>query len=209
MAFSNYGQLKAEINEKLFHQRFLSNYDSFTTTFERAANRRCLGVRQMEAVANLTTTNGEVALPSDYLLWRTIKPSVAVTRWQWDELEYVHPAYLPPTTASLGTIPRLFTIEGSLFKTRPIDDVNAYEFHYYRQIPSLVGNNANTNWLLLEYPDAYLFGMMTEASAHGRNVEGAQLYKSRRDEVLAEIIRLSALTTGPAAAPQQRTAEYF
>lgn len=206
MAFSDYGQLKAEINEKLFHQRFLSNYDSFATTFERAANRR-LRVRQMEAVTSLTTANGEVALPSDYLLWRTIRPN-AVTRWPWEELDYVHPAYLPPTTASLGAIPRLFTIEGGLFKTRPIDDLNAYEFHYYRQIPSLVGNNANTNWLLTEYPDAYLFGMMTEASAHGRNVEAAQLYKARRDEVLAEIIQLSALTTG-ATSPSVRTAEYF
>ena len=206
MAFSNYGQLKAELNEKLFHQRFLSNYDSFATTFERAANRR-LRVRQMEAVTSLTTTNGEVSLPSDYLLWRTIRPN-AVTRWPWEELDYVHPAYLPPTTAALGAIPRLFTIEGSLFKTRPIDDINAYEFHYYRQIPSLVGDNANTNWLLTEYPDAYLFGMMTEASAHGRNVEAAQLYKSRRDEVLAEIIQLSALTTG-ATSPSVRTGTYF
>jgi len=206
MAFSNYGQLKAELNEKLFHQRFLSNYDSFATTFERAANRR-LRVRQMEAVTSLTTTNGEVSLPSDYLVWRTIRPN-AVTGYPWDELDYVHPAYLPPTTAASGAIPRLFTIEGGLFKTRPIDDVNAYEFHYYRQIPSLVGDNANINWLLTEYPDAYLFGMMTEAAAHGRNTEMAQLYKSRRDEVLAEIIQLSALTTG-ATSQSVRTAEYF
>jgi hypothetical protein len=207
MAFSNYGQLKAEINKKLFHERFLSDYDSFTTTFELAANRR-LRVRQMEAVANLTTTNGEVTLPSDYLVWRTIKPSAAATRWPWDELDYVHPAYLPPTTASTGSVPRLFTIEGSLLRTRPVDDVNAYEFHYYRQIPSLAGNNSNDNWLLLEYPDAYLFGLMTEAAAHGRNTEMAQLYKSRRDEVFAEITQLSALTTG-ATSPSVRTAEYF
>jgi hypothetical protein len=39
-------------------------------------------------------------------------------------------------------------------------------------------------------------------------VEGAQLYKARRDEVLAEIIQLSALTTG-ATSPSVRTAEYF
>ena len=108
MAFANYGQLKAEIDAKLFHQRFLSNYDSFATTFERAANRR-LRVRQMEAVATLTTTNGEVALPADYLVWRTIRPN-AVTRWPWDELEYVHPAYFPPISVTLGRIPRLFTI---------------------------------------------------------------------------------------------------
>jgi hypothetical protein len=206
MAFANYGQLKAEINDKLFHQRFLSNYDSFTTTFERAANRR-LRVRQMEAVATLTTTNGEVALPADYLVWRTIRPN-AVTRWPWDELEYVHPAYFPPISVTLGRIPRLFTIEGGQFKTRPIDDVNPYEFHYYRAIPSLVGDNANNNWLLTEYSDAYLFGMLTEASAHGRNLEMAQLYKARRDETFQEIIQRYAMTTGATSA-KVRTAEYY
>ena len=71
-----------------------------------------------------------------------------------------------------------------------------YEFHYYRKIPSLIGNNSTTNWLLTDYPNAYLFGVMVEAMAHGRNVEMAQLYKARRDEVFAEIIQLSALTTG-------------
>lgn len=206
MSFGSYGELKAEISAKLFHSRFLNDYDSFTTVFENSANAR-LRVRQMETVAQLTTANGEVALPADYLVWRTIRPN-AVTRWPWDELEYVHPAYLPPTAPTLGTIPRLFTIERNLFRTRPIDDVNAYEFHYYAKIPSLVGNNANTNWLLAEYPNAYLFGLMTEAAAHGRNLEMAQLYKARRDEILQEIIQLSALTTG-ATSPAVRTAEYY
>ena len=37
---------------------------------------------------------------------------------------------------------------------------DAYEFHYYQKIPTLVGNDTNTNWLLAEYPNAYLFGLM-------------------------------------------------
>jgi len=49
---------------------------------------------------------------------------------------------------------------------------------------------------------------LTELAALGRNAEMAQLYKARRDEVFAEIIQLSALTTG-ATSPQVRTGEYF
>ena len=164
----------------LFHQRFLSNYDSFTTAFERAANRR-LRVRQMEAVTSLTTTNGEVALPADYLVWRTILPN-AVTRSPWAELDYVHPAYLPPTTASLGIFPhgcspsRVAPARRGRSTTR-----HTYEFHYYQQIPSLVGNNTNSNWLLTEYPDAYLFGVMTEAScARPQSGNGATLQGAAR-----------------------------
>ena len=58
------------------------------------------------------------------------------------------------------------------------------------------------------YPDVYLFGLMVEVVALGRNVEMAQLYKARRDEVFAEIIQLYALTTG-ATSPGVRTAEYY
>ena len=208
---SNYGELKAELSDVLFHQRFIARYDRFTKAFEAAANSR-LRVLPMEAVALLTTVNGDVALPSDYLLWRTVRPTVAMVLAPsavapYDELDYVHPAYLPPVGRGFD---RLFTIEGDTFKVRPVDDrVDAYELHYYRKIPTLVtGNNTATNWLLTEYPNAYLFGLMVEAAADGRNVEMAQLYKARRDEVFAEITQRYALTTG-ATSPSVRTAEYF
>jgi hypothetical protein len=205
MAFNNYGELKAELSAYLFHQRFLARYDSFTTLFEESANAR-LRVRPMEHVTSLTTVGGEVALPADYILWRTIKPASS-TRPPQDELEYVHPAYLP-TSATSGGYPALFTIVNATLKIRPVDDVNAFEFHYYRKIPTLTGNDTNTNWLLANYPNAYLFGLMTEAGGLGRNAELAQLYKARRDEVFAEIIQVNALTTG-ATSQQVRTAEYF
>ena len=35
---------------------------------------------------------------------------------------------------------QIFTIEGNTFKVRPVDDsADAYELHYYRKIPTLVG----------------------------------------------------------------------
>jgi len=157
----------------------------------------------------LTTINGEAALPDDYLTWRTVLP-VDRTRYPTSsaEMDYVHPAYLP--TIRNDTCAFLFAIEGAKFKTRPINDaVGAYELHYYQKIPTITaGGDLATNWLLTEYPDAYEFGCVMELAAIGRNVEMAQLYKARRDEVLAEIIQLSALTTGPTS-PAVRTAEYY
>ena len=210
MTISNYGELKAELSAYLFNQRFLARYDNYTKIFEADANSR-LRVLPMETSVLLTTTSGDVALPTDYLLWRTVRPTVpAVTTPTtvppYNELDYVHPAYLPPVGRGYD---RLFTIEGSTFKVRPVDDrVGAYEFHYYQKIPTLVGSDLNSNLLLSEYPNAYLFGLMVEAAGHGRNAEMAQLYKARRDEVFAEIIQRYALTTG-ATSPSVRTAEYF
>ena len=209
---SNYGELKGELSDLLFNQRFIARYDRFTRFFEADANSR-LRVLPMETVVPLTTTLGDAALPLDYLLWRTVRPKLANTVPvtptfvpPFDEIEYVHPAYLPPVGRGYN---HLFTIEGNTFKARPVDDrANAYELHYYQKIPTLVGNDANSNWLLQEYPNAYLFGLMVEAAGDGRNVEMAQLYKARRDEVFQEIIQRYALTTG-ATSPSVRTAEYF
>ena len=208
---SNYGELKAELSDLLFNQRFIARYDRFTRSFEADANSR-LRVLPMEASVLLTTVGGDVALPADYLLWRTVRPTlpgsppVPTFHPPYDELDYVHPAYLPPVGRGFD---RLFTIEGNTFKVRPVDDrTGAYDFHYYQKIPTLVGNNSNSNWLLTEYPNVYLFGLMVEAAGDGRNLEMAQLYKARRDEVFAEIIQRYALTTG-ASSPSVRTAEYY
>src|SRR5580765_5941871 len=161
---SNYGELKSELSDLLFNQRFIACYDRFTRSFETDANSR-LRVLPMDTVVSLTTTLGEVALPADYLVWRTVRPTFANTvpvtptfRPPYDELDYVHPAYLPPVGRGFD---RLFTIEGNTFKVRPVDDrVGAYELHYYQKIPALV--TAGTNWLLTEYPNAYLYGVLTE-----------------------------------------------
>ena len=206
---SNYGELKAELSDLLFNQRFIARYDRFTRFFEADANSR-LRVLPMEASVLLTTVGGDVALPADYLLWRTVRPTlpgsppVPTFHPPYDELDYVHPAYLPPVGRGYD---RLFTIEGNTFKVRPVDDrVGAYEFHYYQKIPALVA--AGTNWLLTEYPNAYLYGVLTELAAVQRNAEMAQLYKARRDETFQEIIQRYAMTTGATSA-KVRTAEYY
>jgi len=208
MLINNLGSLKAELSRYLFHQRFAPDYDTAVQFFEAVANRR-LRVRSMESMTNLTTVDGVAALPTDYLVWRTVKNG---SRPYMPELDYVHPAYLPPTVSLAGTpltyAPIVFTIEGNNFITRPTVDSTVWEFHYYQKIPSINGSDINSNWLITDYPDFYLFGTLTELAAMQRNAEMAQLYKARRDEVMAEIIQLQALTTG-ATSPMMRTGEYY
>ena len=72
---SNYGELKSELSDLLFNQRFIARYDRFTRSFEADANSR-LRVLPMEASVLLTTVGGDVALPADYLLWRTVRPTL-------------------------------------------------------------------------------------------------------------------------------------
>lgn len=189
MLINNLGSLKAELARYMFHQRFAPDYDTAIQNFEAVCNRR-LRVRQMEAVAGITTLNGDDVLPPDYLLWRALMftmPSPPI------ELEYVHPAFLEDLN---GNQPRIFTIEEEAIRIRPIHDCDEYQLHYYTKIPTINGNDNNSNWLLAAHSDLYLFGALFELFVLGRNAEAGQAYKQMRDEKMAELIQLSALTTG-------------
>ncbi len=206
MAISNYGELKTQLGTYLFHQRFVAQYDNATLKFERVCNRK-LRVRQTEKVTTPTFVAGSATLPTDYLKWRTLLYT-AVTPYV--DLDYVHPRYLRSTVAGNDPgNPRIFTIEGEFIKVRPTTATSsAYEFHYHQKLSTITASDDTTNWLLTDHPDAYEYGVLVELFALARNREAAELYKLRRDEVLAEITQLSSLTTDPSS-PLVRTGEYF
>jgi hypothetical protein len=193
MAITTYSELQTAVGNWLDHGLFAARIPEFIALFEAAANRR-LRVREQEASTTLTPSSGAAALPADYLAWRRVtwtgSPRV--------ELQYVHPSYLQaayPSTPSAR--PRVFTIEGSTLKIRPVD-ATALEFDYFQKIPAL-SDGAATNWLLAGHPDLYLFGALVEAEMFGVNDERAPLWKVRRDEIFDEIEKLSNKTRGAGA----------
>jgi hypothetical protein len=195
VTIATYSDLQAAIGNWLDHSLFAARVPEFITLFEAAANRR-LRVRQQEATASLTPDGtGTVAIPSDYLAWRR----VTWTGQTRNELEFVHPSYLQAAyPTSPADVPRVFTIEGSTLKVRPID-TTALEFDYFQKIPVLANAPGGVNWLLTEHPDLYLFGSMVEAEMFGVNDERAPLWKGRRDEIFDEIEKLNNKTRGPSA----------
>ena len=193
MAITTYAELQTAIGNWLDHSLFSARSPEFIALFEAGANRR-LRVRQMETSTNLTPSSGSATLPTDYLSWRR----VTWTGSERVELQYVHPSYLQaayPTSPS--DTPRIFTIEGSTLKVRPVD-ATAVEFDYFQKVPALT-DVATTNWLLTAHPDLYLFGSLVEAEMFGVNDERAAGWLARRDEIFDEIEKLSNKTRGAGA----------
>lgn len=58
---------------------------------------------------------------------------------------------------------------------------------YYAKLQTLSDSLTATNWLLEQYPDAYLYACAAEAAKHLRDVEGAATFGTLRDEVLADV----------------------
>src|SRR5262245_659773 len=193
MAITTYAELQAAVGNWLDHGLFAARVPEFIALFEAAANRR-LRVREQEATATLTPSSGAVALPADYLAWRRL----TWTGTPRVELQYVHPSYLQAAYPSSPTdVPRIFSIEGTTLKIRPLD-ATPLEFDYFQKIPAL-SDAAPSNWLLAAHPDIYLFGSLVEAEMFGVNDERAPAWKARRDEIFDEIEKLTNKTRGAGA----------
>jgi hypothetical protein len=193
MAITTYAELQAAVGNWLDHSLFAARIPEFIALFEAAANRR-LRVREQEATATLTPVSGAVVLPADYLAWRRLTWTGAPRV----ELQYVHPSYLQAAYPSSPTdVPRIFTIEGTTLKVRPLDGTSL-ELDYFQKIPAL-SDAAPSNWLLAAHPDVYLFGSLVEAEMFGVNDERAPAWKARRDEIFDEIEKLTNKTRGAGA----------
>lgn len=141
-----------------------------------------LQVGQMEASTTGTSTNGVLALPSDFLSARRVE---AVP---YGPLEFLTPeaasSYYPGTS---GGSPAYYTIQGTNLVTYPPYTGNV-SLDYYQQIPALSDSNP-TNWLLAVRPDIYLFLTVSELYAFAKNYEEASVWNQRGMTAVEEVMR--------------------
>lgn len=183
MSITTYAELKTAIATWLARDDLTAYIPDFITLFETNARRR-LRSRQQIKTTELLTDEGDALLPSDYV-------SPVRLTWLGDSrigLGYVAPQELdilyPESTA--GT-PLVYTIEGTTIKTRPVDDDTELELVYLGDLTTLANGS---NWLIEKHPDLYLFGSLVEAEIFNKDPERASIWKSRRDEIYAELDRV-------------------
>lgn len=160
---STYDDLKAAVGRWLHRSDLAVPAEDFIALFEARANRD-LRVRQMETTYSQTVTAQRNPLPTDWLELigkPTVggKPQDFITRDQFKLLE--------------GTVPVFeggyFSIFGSSISLNV--DVSAgvvLAYDYYAKIQSLSAS-VQTNWLITEAPDIYLYGSLLEAAPYLNN----------------------------------------
>lgn len=136
---------------------------------------------------------GVVALPADYLAWRSCIWLGSPIR----DLDYVEPDIMASRFPDIPIDwPSEFTIENGVLRVMP-QDPTPLKFLYYQAIPSIITASSGTNWLMTAHPDLYLFGTLAEVQGFTVDPEKLALWKMRRDELLEEVIQLSAKTRAP------------
>lgn len=160
---STYDELKAAIGRWLHRTDMTVVAEDLISLFEARANRN-IRVRQMETNLSQSITAQTVVLPADWLEFigqPTLggKPQSFVTRDQFKMLDGLVPVF------EQG----YFSIFGSNLRLNV--DVSAgvtLDFDYYAKIPALSAA-VQTNWLITDAPDVYLYGALLEAAPYLNN----------------------------------------
>lgn len=168
MAIANFGDLKTAIRDWL--NRSSDNLTAvplgqFVLAVE-ADLRNEIETREHEQLATGTMSGDGFTAPADYLRTRTLVV---------DEHFY---SYLTPEqyaekvdNESTGF---WYTINGNDFSVLD-GDGKAYELLYYAKITALSGD-ADSNWILANAPEVYLFGGVMYGSLHLKDWEGADRF---------------------------------
>jgi hypothetical protein len=134
-----------------------------------------------------------VAVPSDMLgpldLMLTAVPPI--------ELDYLDPANLEREKALARWVgaPKFYTVVGGALQLYPVAD-QAYdaELVYIARTPAL-SDAAPTNWILTDYPDAYLYGALVQSAPYLRDDARADLWGTLFTAALDDMCNADSLPT--------------
>ncbi len=185
MSITNYSELQASVASWLNRGDLTANIPDFITLAEAQLSTD-LKTRSMEAKVTLSTVAGTktVALPTDMLEMRRLQ----VVGTYNQPLSYRSPDELSIDYASnMSAQPIVFTVVGGNIELAPIPDgVYSLELTYQQRIPALTGTNT-TNWLLTNWPNAYLYASLLAATPFimndARIQVWAQLYSQAIDSI--------------------------
>lgn len=182
MALDNYANLKAAV-ENWSHRKDVKDYiDDFIAIAETEfyngvynpdiRESLALRVREMEALDTSTTSTSSrfLALPTDYLELRRLDLTVSSVR---KPLQYRTPNQLIILDGTAA--PSYYTITDQVeFDITP-DDTYSSNMQYFKKFDALDATN-NTNDILTNYPNVYLYGALWALFQYARNTEEETKY---------------------------------
>jgi hypothetical protein len=181
MALSNYTDLQAAVASWLTRTDQTANIPDFIRLYEADANRR-IRIRQNMTTSQVTLSQGAASatLPSDFLEEVELNyndTSMALTKMSFDDLDRLNTADSAVGRPAFYAITNNGSNELAIFETEA-DQTYTLNLRYYGKWNITV---TNTNWLLTNAPDAYLFGALAEAAMLLRDEVLLQIAIQRRD----------------------------
>lgn len=191
LAFDDYTDLVDAISDWMDRTDLTGSAQQMIALAEARMRRRFTPLL-LETSTSVTTTNGAVAVPSDFSI---------ISRVMYDGRT------LPDYSVSTGPVipessePWAYSLEAGTIRLWPSCDVTL-TILYQPKIPQLSETNP-TNFILSNFPDAYFFGAMMFAEGYVANDPRASLFKTLWDEAIGEVeVYLTRQRFGGALSPR-------
>jgi len=187
MAITDYASLKTTAADYLHRSDLSDSVISSFVQFGEARLNRKLRLLQQETNTELTLTSGtdEVSLPSDWL--ETIDVIYA------NDKQAIHPQNIKNlnsqrTYDTTTSRPYLYaTTDGKMIFEITADDNYSISLDYFKAWDIATDD---TNWLLTNAPDAYLYSTLLEAKAYIKKVEDMAIWGEGLTQAIDDLNRL-------------------
>ncbi len=183
MSITTYTELKTSVADWLHMNELTALIPDFITLAEASLNRK-LRARVFETNATSTATIGlrTIPLPGDYLEPRALW----LTTWQpRKELSYKTPETMDVDTSYNGP-PEQWAIDGAnIAFDVAADQAHTFMFRYRQKFA--LSTTIQTNWLLTNHPDVYLFGALSASAVYVRDNVQLGIWKQAFDLAFDEV----------------------
>lgn len=176
MAVSTFGDLKSHIADTLNRGDLTSVIPTFVQQFESQA-KRDFRLRRLTNRGTFVVSTEEVPLPSDFAQlesWTHDGPTY------YGPIEIVSSAQLANAKSAYGDtgVPQFATLVArrALLAPEPDGTYNT-KMTYWQSLTSLSADG-DSNWLLEDSPDIYLYGSLIEAAPYLKDDERTGLWAS-------------------------------
>lgn len=180
---TTYAILKSDVADWLLRDDLVNVIPSFVRLCE-ANIRRDVRVRAQEVAADVTITNGAGTLPDGFIEARRITLDSAsdyALTFMVPQVMYASRLYAETGTATA------YAIEGDSLVLRPKGSSTA-KVGYIKAFDALA-DESDTNWLMANAYDIYLYGTLSAASPYIKEDARIQLWRSLYQEAVQKINR--------------------
>jgi len=168
VAFENYGQLREAVADWLMRKDLEAQIPQFIRLAEAALDK-VLRTREMIRRSRTIAEGQYIPLPGD---WRKAKnvqrvaDSHALGLMAYDEIDKYRADIKSGRRRNPNRGPEFYALVGNTMELAPSPSPGApseIEMIYYAKVPRLQGE-VDTSWLLLDYPEIYLYGALVHSA---------------------------------------------
>jgi len=184
----NYGQLKTAVANWINRSDLTSDIATIIEMAE-ATIRTDVRVSAMESLVTGNLTSGSVALPDRFLESRRLLVGSKLH-------DYVTPDQYQIEIEQSSTLRHYTSYAGSLQVIN--GGASAYSLLCYRWFVTLSGD-ADTNWLLTNYPNVYLYQALKQAAVFVKDANAAQSYEALYQQAKNAVNGIDKASSNPSA----------